>query len=81
MKEREGLATVGAWKRLSLRVLPPDMTVEIVERCEGSFAERTGKGFRCIRIVSLQMLSQLVFFVEGPAAFAAAERSIFFVPK
>lgn len=57
------------------------MAVKIFLFCEGFFAIGTRKGFRRIRVVSLQMLSQLVFLVEGFAAFVAGERPVFFVAE
>lgn len=81
MKKCECLVAVRACKWLHVRVLSTDVTVEVVSRRESPLAEGTGEVFRCIRVVSFQMLPQFVFLVERLSAFAAAERSVFLVAK
>lgn len=64
-----------------VRVLPPDVTVEVVGSGEGAIAEIANIVLRGVWIVRVEMLSQLELVEEGSAALLALEWSVVLVPQ
>lgn len=81
MEESEGLHAEAALVRLHFRVLPSDVTVEIVLSGESAVAEVADEILRHVRVVRVLMLAQLVLVEEGLAAVVAVEWFVLLVAQ
>lgn len=62
-------------------MLPSNVAVEIILSSECALAKLANEVFRHVWVVSVLMLSQLVFVVKAFAALATNKRLVLFVPQ
>lgn len=64
-----------------LHMLPPDVTIEIIRRGKCAITIFANVVFRRVRIVSVEVLTQLELVEEGSPTLLTLERFVFFVAQ